>query len=189
METASGRFAIGTLSKGTGCKVETIRYYERSGLLPAPARSPGGYRLYGTEHLKRLAFVRRARALGFSIDEVRQLLELADHHRRPCAGARRVAASHLEDVRARLADLRAMERALDATIARCADGKEPRCPVIEALYGSVAMRTPSDATRRAGQGPDPLLPRPPARLTPRARPGPRAGVRARAGGPPRGSAR
>ena len=134
MGTASGRFAIGTLSKGTGCKVETIRYYERSGLLPAPARSPGGYRLYGAEHLKRLAFVRRARALGFSIDEVRQLLELADHHRRPCAGARRVAASHLDDVRARLADLRAMERVLKETVARCGQGTGPHCPLIEALY-------------------------------------------------------
>jgi len=134
MGTESGRFAIGTLSKGTGCKVETIRYYERSGLLPAPARSPGGYRLYGTEHLKRLAFVRRARALGFSIDEVRRLLDLADHHRRPCAGARRVAASHLEDVRARLADLRAMERVLKETVARCGQGTGPHCPLIEALY-------------------------------------------------------
>ena len=134
MGTESGRFAIGTLSKGTGCKVETIRYYERSGLLPAPARSPGGYRLYGAEHLKRLAFVRRARALGFSIDEVRRLLELADHHRRPCAGARRVAASHLDDVRARLADLRAMERVLKETVARCGQGTGPHCPLIEALY-------------------------------------------------------
>lgn len=134
MGTASGHFAIGTLSKGTGCKVETIRYYERAGLLPAPARSPGGYRLYGTEHLKRLAFVRRARALGFSIDEVRRLLDLADHHRRPCAGARRVAASHLEDVRARIADLRAMERVLKETVARCGQGTGPHCPLIEALY-------------------------------------------------------
>jgi hypothetical protein len=65
------RFAIGALSKRTGCNIETIRYYERAGLLPTPGRSPGGYRLYGTDHLKRLAFVRRARALGFSIDEVR----------------------------------------------------------------------------------------------------------------------
>jgi MerR family transcriptional regulator, mercuric resistance operon regulatory protein len=69
MQAAAGGFAIGALSKRTGCNIETIRYYERVRLLPTPSRSPGGYRLYGTEHLKRLAFVRRARALGFSIDE------------------------------------------------------------------------------------------------------------------------
>jgi len=86
MDTASARLAIGALSKRTGSKVETIRYYERVGLLPPPARSAGGYRLYGTEHLKRLMFVRRARALGFSIDEVRRLLDLADHRRRGIGG-------------------------------------------------------------------------------------------------------
>jgi MerR family transcriptional regulator, mercuric resistance operon regulatory protein len=67
----SGRIAIGRLSKHTGTNIETIRYYERVGLLPAPARTPGGYRQYGTDHLKRLNFVRRARTLGFSIGEVR----------------------------------------------------------------------------------------------------------------------
>jgi MerR family mercuric resistance operon transcriptional regulator len=134
MKAASGRFAIGTLSKGTGCTVETIRYYEHSGLLPSPARSRGGYRLYGTEHLKRLTFIRRARALGFSLEEVRRLLELADHHRRPCGEARRLAAAHLEDVRARIADLQRMERVLKATVARCGRGSGPHCPLIAALY-------------------------------------------------------
>src|SRR2546428_12209694 len=79
----TGRIAIGALSKHTGTNIETIRYYERVGLLPAPARSSGGYRLYRTEHLKRLNFVRRARALGFSIGEVRTLLRLADERERP----------------------------------------------------------------------------------------------------------
>ena len=74
----TGRIAIGALSKHTGTNIETIRYYERVALLPAPARSSGGYRLYGTDHLKRLNFIRRARALGFSIGEVRTLLRLAD---------------------------------------------------------------------------------------------------------------
>ena len=73
MESASARSTIGTLSQRTGCNIETIRYYERVGLLPAPARSPGRYRLYGTAQLKQLTFIRRARALGFSIDEVRTL--------------------------------------------------------------------------------------------------------------------
>ena len=130
----SAHLAIGALSQRTGCNIETIRYYERVGLLPVPARSAGGYRLYGTEHLKRLTFIRRARALGFSIDEIRTLLKLADERKRPCAEARVVAAAHLEDVRAKMADLRAMERVLGETVARCADGKGSGCPLIETLY-------------------------------------------------------
>jgi MerR family mercuric resistance operon transcriptional regulator len=130
----SAHLAIGPLSRRTGCNIETIRYYERVGLLPVAARSAGGYRLYGTEHLKRLTFIRRARALGFSIDEIRTLLKLADERKRPCAEARVVAAAHLEDVRAKIADLRAMERVLRDTVARCADGKGSDCPLIETLY-------------------------------------------------------
>ena len=129
----SAHFAIGALSQRTECNIETIRYYERVGLLPVPARSAGGYRLYGTGHLKRLTFIRRARALGFSIHEVRKLLELAEHRRRPCAEARSLAATHLEDVRAKIADLRVMERVLKETVARCGEGGGRHCPLIEAL--------------------------------------------------------
>src|SRR6059036_4052267 len=112
------RIAIGVLATHTGTNIETIRYYERVGLLPTPARSAGGYRLYGTDHLKRLTFIRRARALGFSIDEVRTLLKLADERKRPCAEVRVVAGAHLRDVRAKIADLRAMERVLRKTLVR-----------------------------------------------------------------------
>lgn len=129
-----GRVAIGRLSKQTGTNIETIRYYERVALLPAPARSSGGYRLYGTDHLKRLNFIRRARALGFSIGEVRTLLRLADERKRPCAEVRVVADAHLKDVRAKIADLRRMEHVLKATVARCASGKRTHCPMIDALY-------------------------------------------------------
>jgi len=130
----TGRIAIGGLSKHTGTNIETIRYYERVGLLPAPARSSGGYRLYETEHLKRLNFIRRARTLGFSIGEVRTLLQLADERQRPCAEVRVVADAHLKDVQAKIADLRRMERVLKTTLARCASGKRTHCPMIEALY-------------------------------------------------------
>jgi MerR family transcriptional regulator, mercuric resistance operon regulatory protein len=132
MDTAD-HIIIGTLSKHTGTNIETIRYYERIGLLPAPARSSGGYRLYGTGHLKRLNFIRRARTLGFSIGEVRTLLRLADERKRPCAEVRVVAEAHLKDVRAKIVDLRRMERVLKATVARCAEGRGSDCPVIEAL--------------------------------------------------------
>jgi MerR family mercuric resistance operon transcriptional regulator len=130
----AGHIVIGTLSKHTETNIETIRYYERIGLLPAPARSSGGYRLYGTGHLKRLNFIRRARTLGFSIGEVRRLLRLADERKRPCAEVRVVAEAHLKDVRAKIVDLRRMERVLKATVARCAEGRRSDCPVFEALY-------------------------------------------------------
>lgn len=138
-----GRIAIGALSKSTGTNIETVRYYERVGLLPAPPRSSGGYRLYGTDHLKRLSFIRRARALGFSIGEVRTLLRLADERKRPCAEVRVVAQAHLSDVRAKIADLRKMERVLQATVARCANGQRAHCPVIEALYRNESLRAKS----------------------------------------------
>src|SRR5438034_11307748 len=128
------RIAIGVLATHTGTNIETIRYYERVGLLPAPARSSGGYRLYGTDHLKRLNFIRRARTLGFSIGEVRTLLRLADERKRPCAEVRVVADAHLKDVRTKIADLKVMERVLRGTVARCADGTGSHCPLIDGRY-------------------------------------------------------
>src|SRR2546425_6482661 len=137
----TGRIAIGALSKHTGTNIETIRYYERVGLLPAPTRSSGGYRLYGTDHLKRLNFVRRARALGFSVAEVRKLLRLADQKRRPCAEVRVVAKAHLQDVKAKIADLRQMERVLKDTVARGEAGSGAHCPMIAALYTDTEAAT------------------------------------------------
>jgi len=142
MDNGSTHTAIGGLSQRTGTNVETIRYYERVGLLAAPARSPGGYRLYRIEHVKRLTFIRRARALGFSINEVRTLLKLAAERKRPCAEVLVVAEAHLEDVRAKIADLTAMERVLKDTVARCANGTGSHCPLIEALYREPASSGP-----------------------------------------------
>lgn len=133
MNARADGLLIGALSKQTGCHIETIRYYEKAGLLPVPARSPAGYRRYGSAHVRRLTFVRRARALGFSIEEVRRLLKLADESSRPCPEARMVAGAHLKDVRARIAGLRAMERVLRKTVARCASGRNPECPLLESL--------------------------------------------------------
>ena len=126
--------AIGRLSRDTGTKVETIRYYERVGLLPAPARSEGGYRLYRVDHLERLTFIRRARSLGFSIAGIRTLLRLADGRRRPCADVRIVAEAHLKDVRTKIADLKRMERVLAATVAKCGAERRSACAVIETLH-------------------------------------------------------
>src|SRR5438128_10297750 len=137
----TGRIASGALAKHTGTNIETVRYYERVGLLPAPARSSGGYRLYGTDHLKRLNFIRRARALGFSLAEVRKLLALADQRRRPCADVRVVAAAHLQDVKAKIADLRQMERVLKNTVARCETGTVSHCPMSDAIYTDTEAAT------------------------------------------------
>src|SRR5229473_6158378 len=122
MNASSDGLPIGVLSKQTGCNIETIRYYEKAGLLPIPARSRAGYRRYGSTHLRRLTFIRRARALGFSIEEVRTLLKLADERKRPCAEVRVVAEAHLDDVRAKISDLKAMEHVLRETVARCSKG-------------------------------------------------------------------
>lgn len=130
---------IGELSRRTGCNIETIRYYERIGLMPAPPRR-GRYRSYGEEDVGRLGFVRRARELGFTLDEVRALLGLAGGGQASCGEVRTLAASHLTDVRARIADLKRMERVLADSVRACDAGQDPGCPLIQSLY---AERGPS----------------------------------------------
>jgi len=133
MAHAAAAIAIGALSARTGCNIETIRYYERIGLLPAPPRGAGGHRLYGADLVRQLTFIRRARALGFTLDKMRALLRLADDRNRPCADVRAVASARLDDVRAKITDLKAMERVLRETIARCAADSDAECPIIDAL--------------------------------------------------------
>lgn len=125
----------GTLAARTGCHAETIRYYERIGLLPHPARSPGGHRQYSERDERRLRFILRGRELGFGIDELRGLLGLVDRRAVTCGEVKRTALAHLEAVRRRIADLRRMERTLAATAARCSGGSVPECPIIDALGG------------------------------------------------------
>ena len=124
---------IGELTRRTGCNIETIRYYERIALLPAPARSAGRYRIYDTGDVRRLAFIRRARELGFALDEIRLLLALSDNGDAACAEVRQVAASHLAEVRTKIADLQAMEHILAEAVQRCAAGELPGCPIMNAL--------------------------------------------------------
>ena len=114
--------------------IETIRYYERIGILPAPPRSAGGHRIYDADHLKRLTFVRRCRELGFSLDDVRALLRLVDGGDYTCEEVRDMALAHLDAVRARIADLLAMERTLEDMTARCLGGEIPDCAIVEALF-------------------------------------------------------
>lgn len=131
---------IGELSRRTGCNIETIRYYERIGLMPVPPRR-GRYRSYGADDVGRLGFVRRARELGFTLDEVRALLGLATGGQAACAEVRTLAASHLQDVRARIADLRRMERVLADSVRACDAGQDPGCPLIQTLYADRSRLT------------------------------------------------
>lgn len=133
---------IGELSRRTGCNIETIRYYERIGLMPAPPRR-GRYRSYDADHVGRLGFVRRARELGFTLDEVRALLGLASGGQASCADVRTLAASHLMDVRARIADLQRMERVLADSVRACDAGQDFGCPMIQSLYADHG-RSPND---------------------------------------------
>ncbi len=126
--------SIGAAARRSGVKVETVRYYERIGLVAPPPRSAGGHRVYGPGAVTRLAFVRRARALGFTLGQVRDLLALADARETSCVEVERLARGHLAAVRGRLADLARMETVLAEMIARCAGGSVPDCPILEALF-------------------------------------------------------
>ncbi|WP_298674343.1 helix-turn-helix domain-containing protein [uncultured Sphingomonas sp.] len=124
---------IGELGKATSTKIETIRYYEQAGLLPPPGRTSGNYRSYGEAHLARLSFIRRARALGFGIDQVRALLDLSDDRTRDCATVDRIATMHLQDVDRKIADLKALRRELSALVSSCEGGVVADCRIVEAL--------------------------------------------------------
>lgn len=125
---------IGEVSRRTGCNIETIRYYERIGVLPQPPRSKGGHRVYGESHLKRLAFVRRARGLGFTQQEVRGLLELVDGGDFTCGEIKEIALAHADEVRQKISDLQRMENVLSNMAAECDGGTVPDCPIIDALF-------------------------------------------------------
>jgi len=132
---AQRTIAIGELSRRTGCNIETIRYYERIGVLPTPRRR-GRYRHYGADDVGRLNFVRRARELGFTLQEVRALLGLATGGMQSCSRVRDLAASNLLDVRARIADLKRMERALAHAVRACDRENRASCPIIDTLSRS-----------------------------------------------------
>jgi MerR family transcriptional regulator, mercuric resistance operon regulatory protein len=125
--------AIGTLSRLSGVNIETIRYYERVKMLTPPPRTAGGRRIYGANDLRILVFIRRARELGFSLDEIRALLRLGGPAKASCREVREVAAHHLEDIRRKLSDLKKLERLLARTLARCSGRIAPECPVLDIL--------------------------------------------------------
>jgi len=126
-------YSIGELARATGMKVETIRYYERIGLLPSPARTAGNYRAYIKPHLERLSFIRRGRDLGFSLDAVRELLRLSDDRQQPCDEVDQMAHTHLAEVESKIADLIALRGELKQLIEQCRRGTVAECRIIRAL--------------------------------------------------------
>jgi MerR family mercuric resistance operon transcriptional regulator len=135
----------GALAARTGCHIETIRYYERGGLLPPPPRSAAGYRLYGVDLLKRLNFIRRSRELGFTVKEIRGLLRLIDGRKFTCAQVERLACEHVNGIRRKIADLKKYERVLETMAAQCGGGTVPECPIIDTLFEA---RSTAELSRR-----------------------------------------
>jgi DNA-binding transcriptional MerR regulator len=132
---------IGRLARATGCKVPTIRYYEKIGLLPEPTRSSGNTRQYGASHLARLGFIQHCRELGFPQAAIRELLELSDHPDQSCEAVTDIARSHLSEVNRRIARLVALRAELEGMIDNCSGGRIEKCHIVEAL----ADYTPSSA--------------------------------------------
>ena len=127
------RMMIGALAVATGVKITTIRYYERAGLMPMPTRTAGQHRNYAEDHLLRLIFICRARELGFSIDDIRKLLALADPARQSCREVEHLAAAHLEKLRKKIAALVNLEAMLSHAVSQCGRKADLSCPVLTLL--------------------------------------------------------
>jgi MerR family mercuric resistance operon transcriptional regulator len=141
-------YTIGKLASLSGVRVETIRYFERIGLLSHPERTAGGHRLFSSADLARLNFVRRAREMGFSQADVRVLLSLSSGELTSCSEVKALAESHLTVIRQKIHDLKELEKTLSSTVAQCTGGKVPKCPVIEAIAAEGA-KTAAGAARKA----------------------------------------
>jgi DNA-binding transcriptional MerR regulator len=126
-------FSIGDVSKRTGVKVPTIRYYEQMGLMAPSERSEGNQRRYSRTDVERLTFIRHARDLGFEIDRIRELIALSRHPDAPCDGADRIATAHLTEVRQKIDQLKRLEAELERIVSHCGGHTVEDCYVIRAL--------------------------------------------------------
>lgn len=134
----SVKLTIGELAKRTDTKVVTIRYYEGLGILPKAPRSTGNYRIYSQEHLGRLSFVRRARALGFTLQQIRDLLAITEEKSGDCCAVDEIARAHLADVEQKVADLSRLASELKRVLRQCKGGKIKDCRIVETLSGGQA---------------------------------------------------
>jgi MerR family transcriptional regulator, mercuric resistance operon regulatory protein len=125
---------IGKLSKKTGVNIETVRYYEKIELIPKPYRSEGGNRLYNMDQVKRLAFIKRCRELGFPLDTIRGFLKLVDEKNFTCAEIADISQHHLEDIRAKIKDLKKIESHMKDMLTQCNKNNMPDCAFIDILF-------------------------------------------------------
>jgi MerR family mercuric resistance operon transcriptional regulator len=140
---------IGEVAAASGCHLETVRYYERIGLLPKPRRTGSGYRAYGDGDVRRLRFITRGRELGFSLDEIRGLLQLSSDPSLSCVEVDQLARTHLAEIETRLSELQRMARELRRTIAKCGRGQRAECAILDALWhGESASSTVEGARLR-----------------------------------------
>jgi MerR family transcriptional regulator, mercuric resistance operon regulatory protein len=133
-----GPLSIGQLAAAVGVQVSTIRFYERSGLLASPSRSKGGHRQYGTGDVQRVRFIRNARELGFSVDQVRGVDSIIAGDPNECELARQFAEKRLVRIQREIADLKRKEELLSRLIARCGEGRGVPCPILAELRGMPA---------------------------------------------------
>lgn len=124
---------IGSLARQADCKVQTIRYYEQIGLMPAPARTTGNQRLYDAGHLRRLKFIRHSRQLGFSLNQTKTLLQLSDNPNAVCHTADEIARAHLEKIDTRIAQLQELKEEVARMVNRCSGQRISECEVIGSL--------------------------------------------------------
>lgn len=134
MITKMRPLTIGKVADAAGVNLETVRYYERIGLMPRPNRTPGGHRSYTNEHRRRLSFICRSRGLGFTIAEIRGLLRLVEGHKYTCVQVQEITVGHIEDIRRKIDDLRRMEKVLVGMARKCQGGRIPECPIVDALF-------------------------------------------------------
>lgn len=128
-----GKLSIGALSGAVGIKVETIRYYEKTGLIEPPHRTAGGNRVYGREDVRLLSFIRRARELGFPLKDIRELLHLAQLNDPDCARTKEITEIHLVNVRRKISSLKKLERSLNEMAKACTPKEQDACPILAAL--------------------------------------------------------
>ena len=130
----TGSITRGKLAKLAKVHAETIRYYEKVGLMPSPPRSAGGHRVYGQTHLKRLAFVRRCRELGFNLEEIRDFLALVDGGKYTCGEVLQLTQAHISDIKLKIRDLQKMKKTLTEMSNQCSGKEAPECPIVDTLW-------------------------------------------------------
>lgn len=126
--------AIGELSRKTDVHIETIRYYERKGILPTPMRSAAGRRIYGDEDVRRLNFIHKCRGLGFSLKEISSLLSLVDSGEFTCKEVHELTTHHAAQITEKIVNLKKMEGVLQEMAAQCNQGNVPQCPILDSLF-------------------------------------------------------